>query len=450
MEFNALRNIEAMDFFSDYGEMIFNPTGIFYWTGRSKTEAKINATIGAAKGKRSVVFDDGDNSRITLCIPAIQQYFPELGVEEIFPYAPEVGLPAFRKAWKSWMLKKAGASAERLERQTMLPMVMPGITGALGVCLRMFANPGKPVITTDKRWENYDNMMFRNVGVTVEEFAFFKDGAFNLQGFLDAINNVWHQQDTAVAVLNFPNNPTGYCPPKDDARKIVDAVHALMSQTSKKLVLLLDDAYEGYVYDEGAEVWSLFYQFEPRTNFLPVKLDGVSKELLWYGARVGAITLALPDEWSQKHDRAEIEIELENKFRGIMRNTVSNCSMPAQSAATKALANLDEVMEQRQKVIDELKARYDAMQAELAKLKSDILKPDPFQGGFFCFINLDPAAGLKADDVCDHLLKEYGVGTVPLVSGDINGIRIAFCSAEKEDIPELVQSLEKAVNDLKK
>ncbi len=450
MEFTALREVGAIDFFSEYGRMIFNPTGIFYWTGRSKTEAKINATIGAAKGKKSVVFDDGDDSRITLCIPSIQQNFPGLGVEEIFPYAPEVGLPAFRKAWKSWMLKKAGPSAERLERQIMLPMVMPGITGALSVCLRMFVDPGKPVITPDKRWENYDNMFDRNLFLKVEEFPGFDGQDFNLQGLLDAINRVWKTEDTATVVLNFPNNPTGYCPPKSAARELVDAIHALVLHTNKRLVLLLDDAYEGYVYDEDAEPWSLFYQFEPRNNFLPIKLDGVSKELLWYGARIGAITIALPDEWSNAVDRADLENEIENKFRGIVRNTVSNCSMVAQSAAVKALDNLDAVMAERQKTINELKDRYDATKAELAKVTTDLITPDPFQGGFFCFVNLAKDAGLKADDVCDHYLKKYQVGSVPLVRDDINGVRLAFCSVETADIPEMVQSLEKAVLDLAK
>ena len=348
MEFNALKKVGAIDFFSDYGKMIYNPTGIFYWTGRSKTEARINATIGAAQGKKSVVFDDGDDAKITLCIPSIQKNFPGLGVEEIFPYAPEVGLPAFRQAWKSWMLKKAGDNADRLERQMMPPMVMPGITGALSICLRMFVDPGKSVITPDKRWENYDNIFDRNLFLKVEEFPGFDGQDFNLQGLLNAINRVWQNEDTATVVLNFPNNPTGYCPPKTAARQIVDAIHTLVSQTSKKLVLLLDDAYEGYVYDEDAEPWSLFYQFEPRNNFLPVKLDGVSKELLWYGARIGAITLALPDEWANVIERAEIEKELDNKFRGIVRNTVSNCSLVAQSAAVKALQNVDAVMAERQ------------------------------------------------------------------------------------------------------
>jgi len=447
MDFPRLKSTNALDFFSEYGKTIYNPTGIFYWTARSKKEARINATIGAAKGRGKDVFDDGGDEAITLCIPSIHENFPGFGTEEVFPYAPEVGVPAFRDSWKSWMLKKAGDQASRLEKHILTPMVVPGITGAISICVRMFVNAGEKIVTSDKRWENYDNVFERNVGVLAEDFPMFDGQRFNIDGFIQAIKNVWQEQDTATAVLNFPNNPTGYCPPKETAHQLVDAIHALVGSTRKKLVLLFDDAYEGFVYDQNAEMWSLFYQMIPRENFLPVKMDGVSKELLWYGARIGAVTLSVPEAWKNDSDWCN---ELENKFRGAVRNTVSNSSNVAQQAALKALKGVDRLMAERQKTINLLSQRYKTMRDELAKLENDILRPDPYQGGFFCFINLVPKSGLRATDVCDHLLKQYQVGTVPIEAGDINGIRIAFCSVEKEDIPELCQSLDKSVKDLSK
>ncbi len=450
MEFPAMHQAGVLDFFSEYGKMIYNPTGIFYWTGRSKTEAKINATIGSAKGRAHQIMEGGDDSKITLCIPSIQKYFPQLGTEEIFPYAPEAGVPAFREAWKKWLLRKAGDHADRLSRQLLLPVIVPGITGAIGYCTRMFVDPGTPIIVPDKRWENYDNVFLRNVGVTIEEFQAFEGQHFNLEGFIDAIKRVWEKQNRAVAMLNFPNNPTGYCPPKTSAEKITQAIHDLVAGTDKKLVLIFDDAYEGYVYDENAEKYSIFYRMEPKPNFLPVKMDGISKELLWYGARIGAINISCPDEWFEKADKEQLAKEIDNKFRGIIRNTVSNCSMNAQQAALKALENLDLVMQERDKAINLLSERYHLMQEELGKIKTDLLIPDPFQGGFFCFVNIHPKADLKAFDVCDHLLKKYQVGAVPIEQGQINGIRLAFCGVESKDIPEMCQSLEKAVLDLAK
>ncbi len=450
MDFPSLQQTGALDFFSDYGKQIYNPTGIFYWTGRSKTEAKINATIGSAMGRARDIFEDGDEKKITYCIPSMKKYFPEMSTEEIFPYAPEAGVPAFRDAWKDWLLKKAGADASRIAPRLHSPFIVPGITGAIAICSRMFVDPGTPVVVPDKRWENYDNIFLRNVFCEIEEFPTFQGQDFNLQGMIAAVERVWAKKNCAVVMLNFPNNPTGYCPPKAAAEKFIQTVQDWMKKTSKKLVLLLDDAYEGYVYDTEAENRSLFYSFDPSPNFLPVKLDGISKELLWYGARIGAITLMCPDGWFEKAGREDIFKELDNKFRGILRNTVSNSSHVAQTAALKALKNLDQVAAERQKVIDILAERYRLMKEELGKLKTDLLIPDPFQGGFFCFVNLKPGCGLKASDVCDHLLKKYAVGTVPLEVGEINGIRLAFCGVESKDIPTLCQSLESAVNDLAK
>lgn len=442
MDFTALKSVNALDLFSEYGKMIYNPTGIFYWMGRAKSEAKINATIGSAMGRARHLFDDGGDESITLCIPSIKASFPNLGTEEIFPYAPEAGVPAFRSAWKEWLLRKAGDRADALNNRLIDPIIVPGITGAIGLCTRMFVDPGAPIITPEKRWENYDNVFYRNVGVTVEEFPSFSGGDFNIEGFLGAIRNVWKTHDRAVAILNFPNNPTGYCPPKAMAAQLMDAIHDLVASVDKKLVLMFDDAYEGYVYDDDAEKRSLFYYANPRPNFLPVKLDGVSKELLWYGARIGAITISMPDEWLAVDG---LVAELDNKFRGTIRNTVSNCSRVAQAAALKALKNIDAVLAEREKSISLLAERYRLMKQELTKLETDLIEVDPFQGGFFCFVNLKPESGLSASTVCDRMLKEHQVGAVPLEREGVNGIRLAFCGVESEDIPTLCQSLGKVV-----
>ena len=450
MDFPALQQVGALDFLSEYGKAIYNPTGIFYWSGRAKAEAKINATIGSAMGKAKELFAEGGDNQITLCIPSIRKYFNELGTEEIFPYAPEAGVPAFRDAWKKWILHKSGASATRLEKQMLSPIIVSGITGGISLCTRMFVDPGTPIIVPDKRWENYDNIFERNVGNTIVEFATFDGQEFNYAGLIQAIKNVWATQDKAVVMLNFPNNPTGYCPPKEAAKELVRTLDELTNGTSKKLVIIFDDAYEGYVYDESCENTSIFYQLEPKTNLLPVKLDGISKEMLWYGARIGMITIACPDAWFSIVPKAQVESELENKFRGVIRNTISNSNRVAQSAALKALQNMEPIIADRQKVFNLLSDRYHILKEKTAALDPALLIADPFQGGFFCFVNVNPQTGLKAPDICDHLLKQYKVGTVPLLTDKINGIRLAFCGVEKEDIAEMVDSLQNAVKDLLK
>jgi len=448
LDFPELTRTGAIDFFSEYGRRIYNPQGIRYWTNKAKQSAHIDATIGSAKGHEHTVFPEGGTREITLCVPFIKSFFNGLDTEEIFPYTPESGTPAFRNAWKKWILRRAGTETERLERQLHLPVLTPGITAAISMCARMFVDPGKSIVVPDKRWENYDHILKTTLNLALEEFPLFEDGDFNVAGLVRGISRVWQTQDHAVVLLNFPNNPTGYCPSVATGTRIVQSLTDLVEKTSKQLTVLFDDAYESYVYDPAARQSSLFYQIRPQASLLPIKLDGVTKEMLWYGGRAGAISIAMPDAWLNETGAEIIRAELDNKFNGMIRSLFSNSCTVTQSVATRALEQMDRLLEERHRTIATLAKRCDVLRRTLARLSTDLITTDPFQGGFFCFVNLRPDSGLRANHVATHLLEQYGVGTVPIEQGDINGIRIAFCSVSEEDIPELCQSLANTVEEL--
>lgn len=448
MDFPALRHTGAAAFFSEFGKRMHNPQGILYWTRKARAAARINATIGSARGRESAVFPDGGDREITLCTPLIHSFFHGLDTEEVVPYTPETGAPAFRAAWRRWILSRAGDESARLERQLHQPILTPGITAAISICARMFVDPGRSVVAADRRWENYDHVLGRNLGLDVVEFPLLRDGDLNVAGLLEAVQRVWLRQDVAVALLNFPNNPTGFCPSEAAGRRLADALGRLAEGSGKRLVLLFDDAYESYVYDPAAMQSSLFYLCRPRPNLLPVKIDGVTKELLWYGGRAGAISLACPDDWRAPHDAGDLAEELDNKFGGVIRGLFSNSSTVTQSVAAKALAQMDRLLDERRRTFDLLQRRYETLKQELDRLETDLLAVEPFHGGFFCFVNLLPESGLRATDVANHLLDEHGVGAVPFEGSAMNGIRIAYCGVECEDLPELCRSLARTVNDL--
>ncbi len=448
MSWEALKQAGAFDLLSDFGKSAELQAGIFYWLGRAKNEAKINGTIGAAKGKASQILPDGDDKTITMALPSIRSLIPSLGTEEIFPYSPSLGNPAFRKAWRAWLLHKAGATSGRLDPLVSAPIVVPGITGAIYTVLRLFCDPGESIVVPDKRWENYDNVYEKNLGMKVEPFRFFTGGDFDLEAFLAAVDRAWQGKNKAVALLNFPNNPTGYCPPKTTAKEIIQGIQNFTAKAGKTLVLLLDDAYEGFVYNQDAESRSLFYDIEPSEYLVPIKLDGITKELLWYGARVGCISIGYPQAWLDKADKADIEKELGNKFEFMARSMYSNCNTMAQNVAAKALENPEAVVAERQKAINILAGRYDVFQELLPKIDRNKLNADPFQGGFFCFFNAMGDKAPKPADIADHLLKKYEVGTVPSDGPGIKGIRVAFCGIEEENIPKVVDALAGSAEDL--
>ncbi|MFP4057752.1 MAG: aminotransferase class I/II-fold pyridoxal phosphate-dependent enzyme [Candidatus Brocadiia bacterium] len=444
MEFDALKRSGIANLLSSLGRSIFLPQGIFHWLGRAKQEARINATIGSARGPESEILDGGSDQTVTFYLPALQAYFGTLTSEETFPYAPMLGLPELRAAWRRWILAKLADHRDRVEPCLSLPAITPGITGGLHVAAKLFVEPGEVVVSPDRRWGNYSNIIERNVGGRIETFPFFEGTAFNIRGMQRKLVGTLASQPKALLMLNFPNNPVGFGLPAQSAGPLVEALVEAVEETDKSLVVLVDDAYEGYVYEEGVLARSLFAELcDAHRRILPIKLDGASKELLFYGGRVGALSFGLPS--APEVDRQALQAELDNKVAAVVRSTVSNGPRPVQAAVLKALGEMGEVLDQRRRVIDVLGRRARLLARKLAEAAPPQLKPLPFNAGFFCFCDLE---GLSATALADHLMTRYRTGVVPTESGKVNGIRIAFCSVPEAQIPELVANLGQAVADL--
>lgn len=444
MDYEALKKAGITNLFSTLGRSITLPQGIFYWLGRARKEAKINATIGSARGPEREIIPDGGDEPVTFYLPTVLECLRELPSDAVFPYAPITGLPQLRNAWREWVLRKADDARERVEPCLTRPVITPGITGALHVAAKLFVEPGEVVVSPDLLWGNYRNIIERNVGARIETFPFFHDREFNLTGMKRKLLDTLAAQPKVVLALNFPNNPAGYVPPKAAAPAIVGTLVEVAEEAARSIVVLCDDAYEGYVYDPEALGRSLFPDLcDAHPRILPVKLDGASKEFLFYGGRVGALSLGLSPRVAG--EREQLQAELDNKLGGIIRSTVSNCPMPVQSALVKALGRLEEVLAERQRVIEVLARRAHRLRSELDAAAIPQLRPLPFNAGFFCFCTLE---GVRANDFADHLMTRYATGVVPTESGKINGIRLAFCSTPEDRIPQLVENLARAAADL--
>jgi len=445
MEFNTLKKSGITNLLSSFGKSIHLPQGIFYWLGRAKKEAEINATIGSARGPESEIVDGAPDTPVTFYLPSVQRSFAGLTSEQTVPYAPLLGLPDLRNAWREWILRKAGPLRDRVEPCLTLPAVTPGVTGGIFVAAKLLVERDEVVVSPDRLWGNYRNVVERHIGGRIETFPFFDDsGQFNVKGMQRKLLDTLAEQPKAILMLNFPNNPVGFSPPQDAVQPIVGALVEAVEQAAKPIVVLCDDAYEGYVYDRAALQHSLFgHLCDAHRRILPVKLDGISKEFLFYGGRVGFLTLGLPSRLDA--DRAALQEELDNKIGGTIRSTVSNCTRPVQSAILEALGHPDDVLAERRRVVDVLARRARLLKAELAKAGLPQLKPLPFNAGFFCFCDIE---GVPANDLAEHLVAKYKIGVVPIEAGKINGIRIAFCSVAEKDIPTLVAGIASAINDL--
>ena len=218
------------------------------------------------------------------------------------------------------------------------------------------------------------------------------------------------------------------------------------------LIVIVDDAYEPYVYNDNVLERSIFYDIlEVEGDIIPVKLDGISKELLAYGGRVGFMTIGLKRQWVESDEDLEIlKDEINNKLEGFIRSTISNTNHFYQAVTQKMFIEkgMDKILEAREKVKQMLKKRYELINEELSKIENPDISIDPNAGGFFLFINLN-ANKIKASDFADHLLKKYKIGVIPIqkLENNINGIRIAYCSIDINKIPEFINRFKLALND---
>ncbi|MFW9947620.1 MAG: aminotransferase class I/II-fold pyridoxal phosphate-dependent enzyme [Candidatus Odinarchaeota archaeon] len=459
MKFDILKKTPLYEVLSDRGRRINLPEGIFYWAGRAKKEAEYKGTIGAAYAYEKD-FLGGNSIRWVPCyLEYVNDYFNNLDINDLVPYASISGLDELRTIWKEWIMKKSffkidteKEKLQKLDKYTSLPIITSGVTNAIFMSSAMLLNPSESIICPNKRWGNYDNIFSKFLGANIQSFDFFVDNKLNLEGIKEAIYKVVETQNKVILILGFPNNPTGYIPTWEENAGLIQILKETQKEIHQPLVILIDDAYEPYVFSKNVVNRSLFYDIQQLDeNIIPIKLDGITKELLLYGGRIGFVTIGLKSKWVNNDKELEIlKSEIDNKLSGFNRSTISNCNHFYQAVTTKIFKEkgMDRIIKIRSSIQEILKLRFEKINSELKKIKNPNISVDPNGGGFFVFLNLNPNK-IKATTFADHMLKKYKVGVIPIenINENINGIRIAYCSIDINQIPEIINRINLALND---
>ncbi len=401
-------------------EIYFPKLGILAQSAEAQGQA-INATIGIA------LEEDGSPMHLACVMNRLN-----LPPGQVLSYAPSPGLADIRKQWQAMLLRKNPGLAGK---SFSLPVVTSALTHGLSVCGYLFCDPGDELILPDLFWENYELIFSRACGARLDLFAMFNSqGGFNVEGLRGRLLS--GPIGKKLVCLNFPNNPTGYTPTIREARAITVVLREA-AERGNKLVVILDDAYFGLVYEPDVfqeSIFSLLCDLHP--NLLAVKLDGPTKEDYVWGLRVGFITYGICGGGPGVYDA------LASKTAGIIRGNISNAANLSQSLLLGAYSDA-EYEKQKQAKYELLRARYKRVAQILAEHPeyAEEFEALPFNSGYFMCVRLRNA---DPEQVRRKLLKDYATGVIAM-SGII---RLAFSAVPLEQLPVLFANLFRAVRDV--
>ena len=416
-ELNAqLKGTIAERMFSRLGRRFYFPRGIIAQSAEAKKSAHMaNATIGMAYSKGK-----------PLILSAIAESMPTLTAEQAVAYAPTAGVEQVRKDWQNLILQK---NPSLKQDRISLPVVVPGLTAGICFIADIFLEEGASIISSEPCWDNY-SLIFEERRAGIIHGVEFFNGAQGLN--LDNIGRAIREEAAKGQVriiLNFPNNPSGYSPTKDEAFALADLFRQA-AEGGADVLVICDDAYRGLSYEDsiyGESFFSLVADLHEKV--LAVKIDGPIKEDYVWGLRTGFVSFGSKG-LSKEHYGALI-----TKLMGAIRSSVSCSNTPAQHFIIKALDD--------PRTAGEKAGFQDLMQRRYNKVKEFIkqnpphpaLKPFPFNSGYFMSFCCE---GISAEALRRELLQKHGIGVVAL--GE-KCLRVAFSSLEEEQIPSVYRAI---------
>ena len=419
---------EVLDMLSALGRRLYFPKGILTQSAEAKAKAhRMNATIGIAT-----------EGGAPMHLASIAAHLVDVAPEEAFSYAPPAGQLTLRERWRDKVLAENPSLAGR---EFGLPIATSAITHGLMLAGDLFVDPGDVIVLPDKLWGNYRLTYEVRLGARILPFPFFHGEGFDTAGFAGALEAAAADHEKVIALLNFPNNPTGYMPTEAESEAIVAAL-VRQAERGTRVVALLDDAYFGLFYHLGREsaTQSLFaYLVNRHPNLLAIRLDGATKELFVWGLRCGFITFG-PGRAASAAEVCEV---LEAKVKGAVRSAVSNVSQLSQTLVSKALAS-PAIARERAEKTETLRRRAEKVyEVARAPRFRESWRVYPFNSGYFMCVEV---AGVEAERVRLHLLDAYGIGTIATGGHDL---RIAFSCLELAEVEPLFEALHRAIQELR-
>lgn len=406
---------------SPLGRRAFYPLDIPFQAGQAKGTT-YNGTIG--------IFTDGHGAAVPLPSMAAAVTLGEADRNRALLYSPVSGIPEVRELWRKWQRR-----GQPDGKPSTLPVVTIGLAHGLSLVADLLGGEGRVIAVPTPFWGNYRQGFALRTGAEIRSAPMFHGDTFNPRMIADALEGL-PADEPAVAIVNFPSNPGGYTPSVDERAALKASLLEIADE--RPLVVVCDDAYTGFVFEPDIPRESFFWELAgAHDSLIPIKIDGSTKEFSFFGGRVGFLTFGLElddDTWQAIH----------SKLQSLMRSTIGSPVALGQVILAQALrdgraeAEVAEIF----RIGEE---RYKAVRPAIAEIDQSLLRPMPFNSGFFVLLELPEDAGVSADEIRRHLIAEHDTGVVSI--GE-RYLRLALCSVEAAALPELVRRVERGTREM--
>ncbi|MGO2879534.1 MAG: aminotransferase class I/II-fold pyridoxal phosphate-dependent enzyme, partial [Halomonas sp.] len=303
-------------------------------------------------------------------------------------YTPAAGLPALREAIARHYAEHFNADVDPARI-----LVTPGASGALLLASQLLVESGDRVLMADPNYPCNRHFMAL-AGAEVDAVSVGRESGWQLDAGL--VERHW-RDETRLAMLASPSNPTGHTLSAEQLSQVLDAVATRSGE------VIVDEIYQGLNYDDvPLSATSLSSEAFVVNSF--------SKYFGMTGWRLG--WLVAPQHAVEPLTR-------------LAQNVFLAASTPSQHAALAAFTpECRAILEQRREILAE---RRQVLLDGLATLG---LAPDlPPQGAFYVWLDISRYSR-DSQAFCERLLEEENVAITPGIDFAVRGgehhVRIAF------------------------
>lgn len=257
-----------------------------------------------------------------------------------------------------------------------------------------------------------------------------------------------HISGASLLCLCTPQNPTGTTLPKETLEEICDIVIAENKKRGageKKLYVMFDQMYWTLTFGNTKHYNPV--SLRPEMKEYTIFIDGISKVFAATGVRVG---------WALGPEGVIA------KMKAVLSHVGAWAPMAEQKATAKYLLQTDAIREYLVNFKAELSERLNSIHAGFTALKAkgyslDSVSP---QAAIYLTVKIDlvgktTAAGAKLQtqqEVTSYILAEAKLAVVPFsafgAGSNSSWYRLSVGTCKKEEIPEMLEKLEKALEKL--